>query len=467
VATYNSRRDFLRWSAGLAASWLPAAQAAGDPWQEAAAIAQRIRPPRFADREFLVTRFGAKPDGTTDCTAAFGKAIAACAGAGGGRVVVPAGRFLTGPIHLRTGVNLHLAEGATVVFSRDPKAYLPVVFTRWEGVECMNYSPFIYAFRQENIAITGRGTLDGQADCSFWWPWKGRTNCGWKKGDPNQDAARKRLMEMAERDAPVKERVFGEGAYLRPQFIQPYLCRNVWIEGVKIVNSPMWEIHPVLCRNVLVQNVDIRSHGPNNDGCNPESSVDVLIEGCRFDTGDDCIAIKSGRNRDGRRVNVASENIVIRKCEMKDGHGGVTIGSEVSGSVRNVFAEDCHMDSPNLDRALRIKTNAVRGGVVENVYMRHIRVGQVSDAVIHVDFYYEEGARGEHLPVVRNIHVSDLTCANSRYALYLRAFEKSPIEKVTLERCTFERVKSPNRIEHVRGLKLTAVKINGEMVEAE
>ncbi len=462
----NTRRDLLRWSSGAFVSWLKAAQPAPDPWQEAAAIVQRIRPPKFPDREFPVTRYGAKPDGAADCTTAFRKAIGECARAGGGRVMVPAGRYLTGAIHLLSGVNLHLAEGATILFSRDPKAYLPAVFTRWEGMECMGYSAFIYAFRQDNIAITGRGTLDGQADCTYWWPWKGRTNCGWKKGDPNQEAARRRLIEMAERDAPVEERQFGDGSYMRPQFIQPYQCRNVLIEGVTIVNSPMWEIHPVLCRNVTVRNVNIRSHGPNNDGCNPESCHDVLIEGCRFDTGDDCIAIKSGRNRDGRRVNVPSENIVIRGCEMKDGHGGVTIGSEMSGSVRNVFAEDCRMDSPNLDRALRIKTNAVRGGVVENVYMRKIRVGQVADAVIHVDFYYEEGARGDFMPIVRNIHVSDLTCEKSRYALYLRGFEKSPIAKITLERCTFHNVKSPNRLEHVQDLKFTDVRINGQPVAA-
>jgi len=464
-----TRRDLLRLASGgggifsLAAAKGASARA-DQGWEEAGAILKRIVPPQFPQRDFPVTRYGAKEGGTVDCTEAFRRAIADCAKAGGGRVVVPAGRFLTGPIHLRSRVNLHLSEGATVLFIRDPKAYLPVVFTRWEGVECMNYSPFVYAFEQENIAITGRGTLDGQADCSHWWPWKGRKDCGWKPGDVQQQPARERLTQMAEEGVPVPERIFGEGAFLRPQFIQPYRCQNVLIEGVSIVNSPMWEIHPVLCRNVTVRNVSIRSHGPNNDGCDPESCADVLIEGCRFDTGDDCIAIKSGRNRDGRRVNIPSENILIRNCEMRDGHGGVTIGSEVSGSVRNVFAENCRMDSPHLDRALRIKTNAVRGGVIENIYMRNVQIGQVSDAAIHVDFYYEEGAAGEFLPVVRNIRVQDVTCAKSRYALYLRAFEKAPIDGVSLERCTFENVKSPNRIEHVRNLRLTDVIINGKPV---
>ena len=166
------------------------------------------------------------------------------------------------------------------------------------------------------------------------------------------------------------------------------------IEGVTIVNSPMWEIHPVLCQNVTVRDVSIGSHGPNNDGCDPESCRDVLIEGCMFDTGDDCIAIKSGRNDDGRRVNVPSENVIIRNCTMKDGHGGVVIGSEISGGVRNVFAEHCRMDSPHLDRALRLKNNAVRGGVVEDIYMRDVTVGQVAEAVLTIDFFYEEGDSG-------------------------------------------------------------------------
>ncbi|MBV9772985.1 MAG: glycoside hydrolase family 28 protein, partial [Gemmatimonadetes bacterium] len=283
-------------------------------WELVPRILARIRPPVFPRRDFPVTRYGAVGNGTTDNTRAFRRAIAACAAAGGGRVVVPAGRFLTGPIHLKSRVNLHLSRGATVAFSRDPKAYLPPVLTRFEGVELMGYSPFIYALDQHDVAITGEGTLDGQADETHWWPWKAA-----KAPAPNQVAARTRLIAMMEAGVPAAQRVFAEGSYLRPQFIQPYRCRNVLIEGVTIVNSPMWEIHPVLCTNVTVRGVKIDSHGPNNDGCDPESCRDVLIENCVFDTGDDCIAIKSGRNADGRRIAVPSENIVIRGCRMKDG----------------------------------------------------------------------------------------------------------------------------------------------------
>ncbi len=439
-----------------------AAPAQGDPWKHAEEIVKRIVAPRFPARDFPITKYGAKADGQTDATEALRKAIGACAAAGGGRVVVPAGRFLTGPVHLKSGVNLHLAEGSVLLFSADPKAYLPAVFTRWEGMELMGYSPLIYAFGQKNIAVTGRGTLDGQADNTHWWPWKGRTEYGWKRGEAHQGPARDRLIAMSEQDVPVEKRMLAEGSYLRPQFVEPYRCENVLIEGVTIVNSPMWEIHPALARNVTVRNVKVRSHGPNNDGCDPESCVDVLIEGCEFDTGDDCIAIKSGRNRDGRRLNKPTENVIVRGCAMKDGHGGVTIGSEVSGGVRNVFAENCRMDSPNLDRALRLKTNAVRGGFIENVYMREVTIGQVSDAVVHADFYYEEGEKGDFLPRVANIVVEDVTCRKSRRALYLRAFEKAPIEGVRLERCVFENVKDKDVVEHVNGLVWKDVTVNGE-----
>jgi polygalacturonase len=178
----------------------------------------------------------------------------------------------------------------------------------------------------------------------------------------------------------------------------------------------------------------------------------VLIENCEFDTGDDCIAIKSGRNADGRRVNVPVENIVIRGCQMKDGHGGVTIGSEISGGARNIFAENCRMDSPNLDRVLRLKTNSVRGGVIENIYMRNVTVGQVADAIVHVDFHYEEGDTGKFTPTVRNIEVERVTSKKSKYGLYLRGYAKSPIRNVRLKDCTFENVAKADVLEHVEGL---------------
>jgi polygalacturonase len=480
----QNRREFLKiciaGGAALAAGraeglcgWPREMMSGADPkspWEGVGEILARIKPPVFPDRDFDITRFGAVGDNHSDCTDAFQKAIAACHGAGGGRVVVPDGQFTTGAVHLKSKVNLHLLAGATVRFSRDPGKY-PLVFTRWEGVELMNYSPFIYALEQADIAITGEGTIDGNADCEHWWPWKGRAHCGWKQGEPDQAKDRNLLFDMAERAAPVAERVFGPGHYLRPQFIQPYRCKNVLIEGVTLKNSPMWQVHPVLCTNVTVRKMTMTGAGanhdaaPNTDGCDPESCTDVLIKDCNFDTGDDCIAIKSGRNADGRRVATPCQNIVIQGCHMKDGHGGVTIGSEISGGVRNVFAENCRMDSPHLDSAVRIKNNAMRGGALENIYIRNIEVGQVSTAGLSIDFYYEEGATGKFTPVVRNVDIRNLATRKAQYALYLRGFAKAPIAGVRLADCDFEGVAHPNLIENVVDLALRNVRINGKLVD--
>ncbi|HEX2559619.1 glycoside hydrolase family 28 protein [Phenylobacterium sp.] len=462
----TTRRDLLLMTAASALA-PAAASAAEDPWAVADEILARIRPPTFPDRDFPIDGYGADKEGVADSSAAIAEAIAACHAAGGGRVLVPAGDWLTGPVHLKSNVNLHLAEGATLRFKTDPAAYLPVVFTRWEGIELMNYSPFIYAIDCENIGITGQGTIDGQASREHWWTWKGQwkqNQHGWVESMPNQRPARARLFQMAEDKVPVAQRVFGEGSYLRPNFIQPYRCKNVLIEGVKLRRSPMWQVHPVLCRNIIIRGLDINSHGPNNDGIDPESCQDVLIEDCFFSTGDDCIAVNSGRNADGRRLNVPSENIVIRNCRMADGHGGLTVGSQISGHARNIFAEKCRLDSPDLDHAIRFKNNALRGGVVENCFFRDLTVGQVRKAVVTVDFNYEEGAKGAFTPVLRNVVVERVRSGKSTRVADLQGFPNAPIFDVTLKDCVFDGVAEPAIVKNVRGLKLQNVTVNGRPV---
>ena len=417
---------------------VPSLRAEPAEWAQVPEILARIKAPWFPHRDFVITNYGAVADGKTDCSDAIRNAIDACA-RHGGRVVVPAGEFFTGPIHLKSRVNLHLNPNAVLKFNTDPKAYLPVVFTRFEGVECYNYSPFIYAFGQKNVAVTGEGTLDGQVTEENWLRWKGK-----KGGTNNQTAANNRLKKMADDGVPVEQRRFGEGDYLRPNFIQFIRCRNVLIEGVRIRRSPMWEIHPVLCTNVIVRGVDIVSHGANNDGCDPESCRDVLIENCLFDTGDDCIAIKSGRNADGRRVGVPSVNLIVRGCTMKDGHGGVTIGSEISGSCSNVFAENCTMSSPNLTCALRLKSNAVRGGVLQNIFMRNVKVGQVSDSVLQIDFLYEEGTNGPCKPVACNVAMENVTVDHTPRVLNVRGFPAAEISNVRIYHSTFKQIKKPD-----------------------
>lgn len=476
MVSVTNRRKFLQvlgaGAAACAATYLeasarglPGAAMPSDAWGQVPKILANISAPRFPDREFNVVNFGAVGDNKTDCTKAFANAIAACHAARGGRVVVPQGEFAAGAIHLRSNVNLYVAKGATIRFSRDPRAY-PLVFTRWEGTELMNFSPFVYAFEQENIAITGEGTLDGNSDCDHWWSWDWHEQCGPKRSDEDQSKDRNLLHEMGENAVPVGKRVFGLGHSLRPQFVQPYRCKNVLIEGVSLRNSPMWQIHPVLCSNVTVRRVVADSAGPNNDGCDPESCSDVLIEGCTFNTGDDCIAIKSGRNADGRRLNRPSERIIVRNCLMRNGHGGVTIGSEISGGVRDVFAENCHMDSPGLDDALRIKNNAMRGGVIENIYARNIEVGQVATAGLSIDFLYEEGEAGKFTPVTRNVEIENVKVQKTEYALFLRGLKKAPIENIRLVNCDFASTSRPNVVEYADDVSFQNVRINGKLVGA-
>jgi polygalacturonase len=467
----TNRRELMQGAMNVAfAGALPASSSfakAFDPWDRAAWIMESIEQTSFPKRDFDIAEFGARSSGTEMNTAAFARAIDAAHGAGGGRVLVPAGTWLTGAIHLKSNVNLHVTEDATIRFSTDPKDY-PIVFTRWEGIELMNYSPLIYAKGQENIAVTGQGTLDGQASAQHWWswkgPWGGTVEHGWKTGMVDQLPARAKLFKMAEEFVPVEERVFGEGSYLRPAFIQPYDCDRVLIEGVKLRGAPFWHLHPVLSRNVIVRGVDILGHGPNNDGCDPESVSMMLIENCTFDTGDDCIAINSGRNADGRRLNTPSENIVIRNCRMKEGHGGIAVGSQISGGVHNVFAERCHMDSPNLNAAIRFKNNAMRGGFLEDFYYRDIAVGRVRSAVV-CDFNYEEGAAGRYRPHLSNVVIERLTVEHASRVMNCQGLAGAPVGTITLRDCRFEEVSDPSIIEHTESVVLDDVRVGGQRVK--
>ena len=445
-----------------------AAKAQDNPWNQVKTIVSQIEKPVFQDQTFNILDFGAKQDGKTNAAEAINNAIKACHKEGGGTVMVPKGTFYTGAIHLLSNVNLHVSEGATLLFSVDPKDYLPLVYTRWEGIDCYNYSPLIYANGQKNIAVSGKGILQGNASKKDWWIWKGQTAYGWKEGKPSQllPHARPALDAANDAEKPIEERKMGEGFYLRPQFINFVNCKDVLIEDVTIENSPFWVIHPLFCENMTVKGVHINSLGPNNDGCDPESCTNVLIEDCYFNTGDDCIAIKSGRNRDGIKANLPSENIVVRHCFMENGHGGVVIGSEISGGARNVFVEDCKMDSPELDRAIRIKTNSNRGGIVENVYVRKVEIGKVKEAVLRINCNYDvkkEGL-GTYFPVVRNINLSGVTCSSSKYGLLLEGIEgQNCIYDIRVSDSKFEGVVKGNNIEFANDVMFKDVYINGEL----
>lgn len=432
-------------------------------------IVKSIKYPIFSNKTYNILQYGAQSNTTFDNTEAITKAIQECSKNGGGIVLVPKGKYLSHAIHLESNVNFHLDKDAEILFSTNPKDYYPLVHTSFEGTELMNYSPLVYAFQKKNVAITGEGTLNGQASSENWWPWCSSEQYGWKKGTPSQadPLNRLRLVEMAENNIPVSERIFGEGHYLRPNFVEFFECKNVLIQNINIINAPFWVIHPIKSENLIVDGVNINSHGPNNDGCDPEYSKNIIIKNCTFNTGDDCIAIKSGRDADGRRVGMKSENIIVQNCNMFDGHGGVTIGSEISGGVSNVFVENCKMDSPNLDIAIRLKTNSKRGGLIENFYVRNIQVGQVKEAVLKVDMFYNVhgNQNGNFIPRIENIYLENVKVKNGgKYSILAKGYKESPIKNITFKDVIIENVNQPYSVENVINLKFINTNINGKIM---
>ena len=452
-------------------------------------IEQSIKAPQIADREFLITKFGAKstaePAGqAADAAArnqkAIQKAIDKCSKKGGGRVVVPAGQtFLTGAIQLKSGVSLEVQEGAVLRFAFQPELY-PIVETSWEGLDCYNLSPCVYAYQATDIALTGKGTIDGGGSRETWWPWCGSPRYGWEEGTVSQKIeARPRLLKNGEdgvpmRDEqgrPTKERTFGPQDGLRPQLVCFNQCQRVLIEDVTLLDSPFWVIHPLKSQDIIVRGVRINNDGPNGDGCDPESCDRVLIENCYFNTGDDCIAIKSGRNRDGRERAMPSQNIIIRNCEMKNGHGGVVIGSEISGGARNIFAHDCTMDSPNLDRVLRIKTNSCRGGIIERIFVKDIKVGQCGESVLKINLDYEHNeicCRGNY-PTVRNVLMENVTCEKSKYGVQIIGLDEDTyVSDIDVRNCRFNGVQQGNTITgKTSGVRFDRLFINGSLTLQE
>jgi len=441
-----------------------------DPWKKMDLVVNSIPHTNFKNKIYNINQFGAIADGRTLNTQAFEKAIKECASNGGGQVLVPNGKYLTGAIHLESNVNLHLEDNAEILFSINPKDY-PIVHTSWEGTEVMNYSPLIYAKNKTNIAITGKGTLNGQADSTNWWAWAGSKTYGWKKGTPSQNdpSNREVLVDMAEKGVPVAERIFGEGRYLRPNFIEFFDCNTALIKEVTIINSPFWILHPIKTKNMIIDGVTVNSHGPNNDGCDPEYSQNIIIKNCTFNTGDDCIAIKAGRDGDGRRVAIPSKNIIVQNCKMIDGHGGVVIGSEISAGVNNVFVENCVMDSPNLDRAIRIKTNSRRGGIIEDIYVRNLEVGTVKECVLKLNMFYNVygSQTGNFIPTIRNVSLENVTVKNGgKYSVWAEGYKESPVENITLKDVKIDKVDSVYLLKNVKNINFINTYINEKRVES-
>lgn len=405
-----------------------------DPGWEASILGD-IRLPCIAPRQVSIEVFGARSGTDVPQTAAIQAAIDSLSAQGGGRVIVPAGRFMTGALRLKSGVELCLSvPDAVLAFTpQTDESHYPLVFTHWEGTPCYNYSPLLYAIDAEDIGVTGPGLLDGQAGEQVWWCWHHQTENAWSSSGCNlQEKARMALRRMNEEGVPVSRRRFGDGAYLRPNFVQFVRCKRVLLKGFSIRRSPMWQVNPVMCESVTIDGLSLESYGPNSDGIDPESCNGVLIQHCRFATGDDCISLKSGRDRDGREANMPCQNVLIRHNLFADGHGGVALGSEASGGIRNVIAHHNHFDSPNLTYALRLKTNARRGGVMENIWFHDCTIRTVGEAAIHGTMLYEDGRKGENLPVFRNIVMENITAHGGQYGVFLEAFEEVPITGLEL-----------------------------------
>lgn len=439
-----SRRRVLG-AAGAAAvtSLLPWGEAASaaSPWDEVPAILARIVPPTFPNRTFDITDYGAAGNNSTDCTGAFRDAIAACTAAGGGRVLVPGGgTFRTGKIHLLSNVNLHVESGATIRFRTDTGSYLPPVFTRWQGIECYNWSPFIYALDKTNIAITGAGTIDGNAPAGDWSSWGGGGS-DWT-----------RLQQQGRDNVPVSQRVYGNGTELRPNMIGLYRCTNVLVDGVNLRNPAMWTLHPVYCTNITVRNVTFYSTNSQGDGLDLDSCTDAYVAGCRMNTNDDCVVIKSGRDVDGRRVGRPTQNVVVEDCKFSGRWGGITVGSEMSGGARNIFCQDCEnnpADFPGrypVKYPLYIKTNKDRGGVIDGVHLRRIQARNIERDGLHITTRYNNDTSGSFIPVVQNITVDDMRVTNGRSAVSFEGQSDVRIRGVHINNAHFTGMTAANVI---------------------
>jgi polygalacturonase len=442
-------------------------------WQRVIAIERRIRPPAFPKRDFDIRQYGAVADSTQNAQPAFAEAIRACHAAGGGRVVVPAGAYLSnGPIHLLSNVNLYLEEGATILFGTNPVDYTPLVKVRWEGTVAYNYSPLVYAYQQENIAITGRGILDGQTE-GAWSRWK-KDN-----GGNNQEADKQVLRQMGNDRVPEAQRVFGHGFldqdgdgqddghgdgqehYLRPTLIEFYECQNVLIEGVTLKSSPFWTVHPVFCRNVTLRGLDIRAGTTNDDGIDPDSCTDVLIENCTINTHDDAISVKAGRDQDAWE-RPGSENIIVRNCTLASGVNAVCVGSEMSGGVRNLFVENCQLRDGK--HALNFKTNLDRGGQVAQVYIRNLDIQRCDEAmfIFRMDYH---GYRGNDFPTQFNdFYVSNVRCERvAERPFKIVGTEAAPVRRVLLDSIRVERAGEPSLLEHAEHILTHEVTVAGQV----
>jgi len=417
--------------------------------------------PCFPERLFPITDYGAKKGGVELCTDAIARAIDACHRSGGGKVVVPAGTWLTGAVHLKSNVCLWLSDGATLTFPDDPKAFLPAVRTSWEGIECFNYSPLVYAFECENVGVGGPGTLAPKMDL-----WR---NVWFKRPKPHLDALA-RLYHQMSTNAPVEARQMAVGENnLRPHLLQFFGCRNVRLEGFRIRESPFWTVHLYRCRSCLVRGLDVQALGHNNDGIDIEMTQDVLVERCTFDQGDDDICIKAGRNQDAWRLNTPSANIVVRDCIARHGGGFLVLGSELSGGIRNVLVRNITSDS-NIFHVFHIKTNERRGGFVENIHIEDCRAADCRHVfAIHTDrlFQWKDlvPTYEKRYTRIRGLHMKNCHAKNAWYIVKIEGDEHAPVSDVHISDVSVDAVtKETHLLKNVHGLEATGIRCGGRSI---
>ena len=414
----------------------------------------------YPDRVYNISHFGAVDGGEVLNKDVISRVIKTCHDAGGGTVLIPEGKWLTGQIHFQSNVNLHIQDSAELIFSDDYNEYLPAVQSSWEGMECFNYSPLIYAFNCRNVTLSGKGKLIAKID--KWEEWYGRP--------PLHMEGLKNLYEMAVKNVPVKDRDMTKRDYhFRPQFIQFNRCSNVVIENISIRNSPFWTVHLLLCKGVIVKGLDIFAHGHNNDGIDPEMTQNLLIENCTFDQGDDAIAIKAGRDHDGWRLNTPTENIVIRNCIVKNGHQLMAIGSEISAGVRNVYLHDCIIPTEGktlLNNIVFIKTNSGRGGFVSNIHVKNIKATKVSAGVLGIatDVFYQwknlVPQYEKRLTAINGIYLSDIEVNQADIPFSISGDMEMPVQDVILRNIKVKNYSGgQNIIKNVVGIKEIGVQL--------
>lgn len=435
----NSKYLFL-----LFFTWVSFSQNSDFPSERVDSIVKRIQLPVIPAYQINVLKLGAKGDSITDNKKVFDKAMALCKKNNGGTIIVPKGIYkINGPIHFVSNVNLKIEKGAKVKFSDNPKDYLPLVLTSWEGTMLYNYSPLIYANNCTNIALTGEGIIDGEG---------GKI---WKTFKAKEGEGKNRSREMNHNNTPISERKFGEGYFLRPQMIQFLNCKNISVENIRIENSPFWCMHLLKSESITIRGISYKSLNQNNDGIDPEYAKDVLIENVNFDNGDDNVAIKAGRDHEGR-ANTAtpSENIVIRNCNFKGLHG-VVIGSEMSAGVRNVFVENCKT-AGYLKRGIYLKTNADRGGYIKDIFVRNIKLDEVEDCLYITANYHGEGKGFQS--DISNVHFSNITCNKaSESGIVIQGFADKKIRNISLKNIEIKSAKNALSNENAEDVLMTDV----------